>query len=341
MRIPVALTVISVCGCVGAQPGEPEAAPPAPSEPSAAPAETATGPKPLAPKNGSHTFEVPDLVGIGPEGLTFARAQALVDQIEAGWPPPADDPLRHPRTLDDAMAILKLDQTNLFGAAVSVAAQNQGLEGLAVEAQLELAWGESYTMVIAVLQRLIWQLDQHSQSLAQNLALSETEARNLESLRLLTQRTSGLVQAFQLVWVVHVSRGMHLAREVMRRYPESYLGYRLAADYYRTTLEWERFEEMVAKAAERNPSSNGLRFLRGAAAFQRDADRDSAAGYYREALANDPNFVRAQAHLVVMQQDVDRLYEEFRVLEQKNPNHPLVRWAGGLIEVAHRVLGRP
>jgi tetratricopeptide (TPR) repeat protein len=263
----------------------------------------------------------------------------LVEEIEADWPPPAGDPLRSPASLDDALAILKLDQTNLYGVAVEVAAKNRDLDGLALEAQIELAWGEAYTVLMDILLRLVWQFDKRSMPLETKADLSKADLGQLDRLRQITRRTSRLVEAFQLVWVVHVSRGMHLARQVIEKYPDSYLGYRLAADYYRTTRDWEKFDAMVQKIAQRNPDSNGLRFLRAAAAYQRDDDRETAERLYREALAQDPEFVRAQAHLVVMQRDADDLHREYQALADKNPNHPIVRWAGGLIEIAHRSFG--
>ena len=108
----------------------------------------------------------------------------------------------------------------------------------------------------------------------------------------------------------------------------------MAADYYRTVRQWDEFEKMMRRIEKINPQSNGLVFLKGAAAFQRDGELELAEAYYLEALERDPDFVRAQAHLVFMQTDVSRIREELKKLQSINPEHQIVHWAGPAVELA-------
>src|SRR5690606_5195926 len=87
--------------------------------------------------------------GEGP--MSIEAAERVIASVEAGFPPPPDDPARHPRTLEDIQAILARDQVTLFPGAVDRLARLPGVEARALEAQIELAWGESYSLVMTIL----------------------------------------------------------------------------------------------------------------------------------------------------------------------------------------------
>jgi tetratricopeptide (TPR) repeat protein len=105
---------------------------------------------------------------------------------------------------------------------------------------------------------------------------------------------------------------------------------------YKETGDWDGFALMAAKVESINPDSNGLVFLKGAAALQRDSDPETAIEYYRAALANDSQFVRAQSHLVMAQHDLDGLVREYAKLKALNPHHQMVRWMDAAIELTER-----
>src|SRR5688572_24643318 len=65
----------------------------------------------------------PDLLTLLPvvelnDPLETKAVADAVTAIESTWPPGEGDPLRHPASNDDVLKILKLDQTNLFAAAI-------------------------------------------------------------------------------------------------------------------------------------------------------------------------------------------------------------------------------
>jgi hypothetical protein len=275
------------------------------------------------PAAADETAGQPDAGVAEDEPLDLERAEQLIAGVEASWPTNRDDPLWQPKTLDDGMQILKRDQATLFPAGVALARSLVGLEALALEAQLELAWGESYLVVMAVLQRL----DEELGRVVKELPAGAGHA-DREWLDKTIHQNDRYAEALQLLSIAHLTVGSAKADEVMSAHPDSYLGYRLAADYYRTVRDWTRFEAMVARIETLNPKSNGLVFLRGAAAFARDRDVEAASSWFARALDSDRDFLRARAHLVMIQPDLARMMTELAALRAANPQHQLVRFCG-------------
>ena len=130
----------------------------------------------------------------------------------------------------------------------------------------------------------------------------------------------------------HVATGAQIAQQVIAAHPDSYLGYRVAADYYALRAEWALFDAMILKIEETRPESNRLLFLRGTAAMRREQDRGKASSYFQKAVERDPKFARAQAHLMIVQISAADTFEQYERLEKINPRHQIVRWAGNVIE---------
>lgn len=266
---------------------------------------------------------VPDVPAEDVAPLDLEGAAQLLATVTATWPATAHPELQRPSSLDDGMQILKRDQLTLFPAGVALARSLAGLEAMALEAQLELAWGESYLLVMAVLQRLDDELRRALDALPAAAAPAE-RAWLVRTLR----DNDRYAEACQLLSIAHLTAGSAKADAVMAVHPDSYLGYRLAADYYRTVADWPRFDAMVSRIEALKPDSNGLVFLKGAAAFGRDRDLAAAARWFRQALATDPDFLRARAHLVMIQPDAASMLAELAAMQQVNPEHQLVRFGG-------------
>jgi tetratricopeptide (TPR) repeat protein len=268
------------------------------------------------------------------EPLDITLAQKLVTEVEARWAAAADHPLRTPSTLQDVEQILKLDQVALFRQGVELARSLDGVEARALEAQIELAWGESYLALLQVMLRLNEQLEQELATLSQR---ADIDTGPRDELRRAVRRSERLAEAFELLSIEHSTLGAARANALITKYPSSYLGYRVAADFYRMVRDWRRFAQMVSKIEQLNPASNGLVFLRGTAASLQHGDSAAAATWFRRALDNDPQFVRAQVHLLLLQKDIESTYAEFQALKQLNPSHQIVHWAGESIELAFRL----
>lgn len=268
---------------------------------------------------------------------SLEQARAIVADFEARLPLAADNPLLHPTTFADVFSILRLDQVRLFPAGAAYAKQLGTTEGTAMHGQIELAWGEAYIILVEVMADLQQNLartvrELHYQSAARPLSDDQLDKLETleENLRYL-ERTTG---AFKTLAMEHITAGAKSAHAVIAAIPDSYLGYRVAADYYRMGRDWESFNTMTDKIRATNEDSNGLVFLLATEAYQRRGDTAEAEVLFNKALATDPQFVRAQAHLLLMQEAPQKLYQQLLALEKINPDHQLVHWAGPAIRQA-------
>jgi tetratricopeptide (TPR) repeat protein len=317
-------------GCGGSQPAQkPQAGAASPDSTAAA---TAEGQQPGADAQAEPT------AAERLKNLDLEAATAIVAEIERYWPLDENDPLANPQSLEDVEAILKRDQVNLFARALAFTAADSSFDATVLSGQIELAWGENYMLLMEILLRVRDNFGTAADKLdaqAASAPLSTTDADRLAWLRGSADELALRIEALKLVSIDHIASGFAKAEEVIEQAPDNYLGYRLEADYYRILRDWENFNAMVAKIKETNKDSNGLLFLLGAAAFQTEHDRAKAEKYYREALAKDPAFVRAQAHLLIIQDQIDRTYAELVALEKLNPNHQFVAIAGDSIKQAY------
>jgi tetratricopeptide (TPR) repeat protein len=259
------------------------------------------------------------------EVLDFESAKKLIADGEAQWTT-SDTTRLKPKTLEDVLAILKRDEVTSFGAGIALASEHQGLQARALEAQIELAWGEAYMIVLELMMLLEQRYDEQLEKLKALKHLDPIQEAEAQWLRQQVQHSERFSDAFQIVSIEHMTRGVAKANEAIKQNPDNYLGYRVAADYYRMTRDWSGFHGVEEKIQKLNPNSNGLTFLRGTVAFHKDGDQKKAAAYFRQALHKDADFVRAQAHLLVIQEDDVTLMIEFDKLKKISPRHQVVGW---------------
>jgi hypothetical protein len=73
-------------------------------------------------------------------------------------------------------------------------------------------------------------------------------------------------------------------------------------------------------------------YLRAMEAFERYVDPVRCEQLLKETLAKRPDFVRAQANLVLVDQGVEAKYAELQALKELSPTHLVVRLAGPAID---------
>lgn len=257
----------------------------------------------------------------------------------------ASDPLRNPKSMDDVTEALKLDRIDLFPEATAFAGKQQGPAPLAMRAQIELAWGEAQEILADLLGNASQRLRVEKRDLAHRASagakMSPEEEKELASLKEIVADLEGIEVALNKVATTHIDTGVQLAKQVIDEAPKDYVGYRVAADYYRMRSDWAGFDEMVKLLEQTNPQSTGLVFLRGTEALNRHGDRAKAAELFRECLRRDPKFARAQVQLVLMQLYVTEAWDELLKLEAISPNHQLVQWLKPIVQSAReRVIAR-
>jgi hypothetical protein len=245
------------------------------------------------------------------------------------------NPLRAPKTLDDALAVLRSDQVDLYPKAVEVAKAEGSVKGLAIAAQLELSWGDNYRVIAEVLELLGRDLREEVRDLARleasGKATAEDRAR-FDRLEVLVYNQGPIIAALSRLAPVHVHDGAVIAESLVKSAPSDYEGYRVMADYHRTRGDWASFDAMVKEVEQRHPTSTGLLYLKALSDAERKGDLEGALKGLKAALAKQPNFVVAQAQVVFMTSGFASKHEEFKKLQALNPNHPLVTIAAPVFE---------
>lgn len=249
-----------------------------------------------------------------------------------------DDPLRHPSTLADVDAILHLDQIDLFAPAIALARKQPGPDALVLRAQLEIAYSEAMLVVANVIEGSADGLEEVTRTLrfrAESGPTSAEEKAKREEVEATFREARSVSWALRELAADHARDGATDAQLILASKEKTYRGYRVAADYHRLRGDWDEFAADLEILARDNPTSTGLLFLRGIAA-QAEGEPVTALELYRKALAKDPKFVRAQAHIVLMQTNPERAHAELARLAELNPRHQLITYAGPFIEAAHK-----
>lgn len=251
---------------------------------------------------------------------------------------PADEPLRHPKTIEDVDAILHLDQIDLFDGASELAAKLPGNDALALHAQIELSHSEAQLLVAEVLGETVTLLTPLVRTLrfrqASGLTTNEERAK-LDELNGTLAEAREVASALREQAADHARDGADLTQKLMAKQPDGFRGYRLAADYHRLRGDWKSYAEDLVTLEKLNPKSNGLLFL-AALGLQEEGKTGEASRLLQTAIERDNRFVRAQAHLVLLQTTPDAAQAEMEKLKAMNPRHQLVAFAGPFIAAANK-----
>lgn len=241
------------------------------------------------------------------------------------------------KSVDDVIAVLKRDELAQFDDAAEFAKTQTTPDAKALRAQIELAWGDAQTMVADLLERTNKDLSAGVAELEEKKKTAPLQAADqarYEDLLAATKDLGLVIPALRQLAQSHLDEGGKGAAEIIKSAPKSYLGYRVAADFYRMKGDWKKFDEMKKKLESTNPKSNGLVFLKGIEQLDRHKKPEEAAKFFREALKNDPKFTRAQAMLVLLPGSIEDTYKEYKALEELSPFHQIAVWVGPRIEAA-------
>ncbi len=266
-------------------------------------------------------------------GLTLAEANRIVAAFNEART--TDTSTVTPKSIDDVIAILKSDNVDNFPPAVAFLEGQESPQALALRAQLELAWGDAQEILAELLSRSALSLTKERQKLdtkqISGSGLKEDELAQLNQLDKTLGEIDQVAISLDKLAHTHYDNGGKLAREVIAKSPSDYHGYRVIADYYHLIGDWESFDKAVAKLEETNPTSVGLLFVRGMEQLDRYGETGKAIGFFRKAVERDPDFMRAEVQLLLVQKDIPDAYRQYQVLMKRSPNHQIVRWAGVVI----------
>jgi len=168
--------------------------------------------------------------------------------------------------------------------------------------------------------------------------LNDKEQARLKTLDNALDEMSGVSVALTRLGDDHIATGIKDAKAVIDGAPNEYLGYRVAADFYRLTEDWTNFDATVKKLEELNPKSNGLVFAKAMEALQRKNDRPAAVALLKQALETDPKFTRARAQLLLAESNVDAAWADYEALKAVQPRHQIVAWIGPTLDAERESL---
>lgn len=256
-----------------------------------------------------------------------------------------DHPLHRAANFEDTLEILRADNIALFPTGIRVAVTLRGVKGRAMVAQLELAWGEALGILGVIQLKVLAQFETFLRAQEEQLAagkMSDAEEKKFNELLDAVDETRALAGALIRVGEHRVQVGGEAARQVIEEFPKSYLGYRVAADYYRLTGRWDAFDQVMTRLQQLNPVSVGLAFQKGAAALQRKGDLDEALRWFNIVLSRDGQFTRASVHRLMSMSSYIDFEREFQRFRSKHPDHQLVLWTAPLVGRLHQLrLGEP
>ena len=276
--------------------------------------------------------------GKGPESptsiLSMEEALAVV-RAERGELGLAEDQAAAPSSLAEVMTVMRHDQSERFAKTRDYLVTLPGVDALALRATLEMLWAEGQLTVADLAREHAKQKDADLRSLEDTLKLQPNDqalqARIVEAKRA-ADRERKLRDALETLAQPHYDLGMNLGGEVTRRNPERADGYTVLANLYRLRGEWSDFELNMQKAQTRAPERTGQLYARALERASRLGDRVGAREGLVALMGEAPDLARAQAQLVLLQDDVEARYEQLQKLKAINPTHALVVLEGQLIE---------
>lgn len=245
--------------------------------------------------------------------------------------------LLEPKSVEDAQNIVRSDNLALFAKADAVfaghlAKQPDDLKNLTWHAQLYLAWADSAMMTRKTLGGSVDKLAKRQERLNEKLEdpeLGEDERAEaeaaLDELGWLVPLAEKTLAELEQVAEEKLAVGKEKTLAILDAHPDTYEGFRLGADYYRMSEEWDRFDKYMGDLEELNPDSNGLRFLKGVVAFSKEKDFVLAERHLSEAVDKDPKFTKAQYYLALSYLNRRRFEEANEAMGRTleiSPGHP-------------------
>jgi hypothetical protein len=250
--------------------------------------------------------------------------------------PPTD-----PSSMEEVLAIIRNDDIRRFEGATRFTEGMQGVEALSVRATIELMQADIYatgeTLVEELGRRASQELDRLSEKEKGGIQLSEQEKLQKKESDDTRNRLDKAGVALRVLADEHRTAGGSLAQEAIKQYPKAAEGYQVGAYYYLLKFDWLRYDDMMAPLEAAGVDEAAISYFRALENLHRNSDKENCRAYLREALTKNPALVRAQAQLVLVQDDIDTRYAELQTLKKMKADHPIVNIAGIAIEREYEI----
>lgn len=276
--------------------------------------------------------------GIDVETMRPQEAAQVVREFEEAYGlPPLPPSESEVTSMAQVLEIIRGDHLNDFEAARRYAAGRPGPEAFTLRAYLDLSYAGALLTAAAILDAERQRDMTNLRAYEREMPLQNPEAvkRDQEQAAALESKTADLrkvIRALHVLSQAPLESGLDLSQQAIKEDPKAQLAYLAAANYYRLRRSWLEYDQMMGYADE-GPGDPPVRtFLRAMEALERYADRARCEALLRETLAKNPQFVRAQANLVLVSDSIGDQYRELQELKRLSPNHLVVRLAGPMIE---------
>jgi hypothetical protein len=276
--------------------------------------------------------------GIDVETMRPPEAAQVVQEFQKAYGiPPVPPPNTPVTSMAQVLEIIRGDRLPEYEAARRFAAGRQGAEALTLRAYLDLSYA-------GALMTAAWILDEErrqdltelrqltmARPLEENEGAKEDQARAAK-LKAKTADLRKVVRALRVLSEEPLRSGSDLAEQAIRQDAKAQLAYLANANYFRLRGHWLEFDRMMRYADEGEEDPPVRTYLRAMEAFERYVDPAKCEQLLKETLAKRPDFVRAQANLVLVDEGTEAKHEELQALKQMSPTHLVVRLAGPMIE---------
>ena len=274
------------------------------------------------------------------ETIRPSDAAKVVDEFAATYgiglqPAPASEVT----SMAQVLQIVRGDRLPEYEAARRFTLGKHGAEALTLRAYLELSLAGAMLTAAGILEEQqtqamteLRQLTGPSAYRESSSEQSEDDAARAAALRVRTEDLRKVVRALKVLSEEPLDMGADFARQAIRHDATSQLGYLASASSYRLSGQWLEFDRAMRYADDNEAKPPELVHLRAMEALERYANPAKCRELLRQTLAQAPDFVRAQAHLVLVAENVHQKYAELQKLKGMSPYHLVVRLAGPMIE---------
>jgi hypothetical protein len=267
-----------------------------------------------------------------PEPMNLAEARAFLVDVRAkrGLPP-----VHHAEvtSIEELLTILSSDDIGRFEDAARFVEGKPGVDALTLGATIELAWSDGFSMVALLAnelaKRAAIEADRLDAKRDSGRDFTDADAKTLDETRkeaLVLAKARG---ALQVLSEDHLRAGGSRVSEALRQFPQDPRTHRVAAYSYLLSGEWGQYDTAMTwfEGARATPDA-GIQYMRAMEALKRSDSRKQTRALLEEALGLNPKMVRAQAALVLVQEEIGATHAELQKLEAMAPRHPVVSIAG-------------
>ena len=276
--------------------------------------------------------------GIDVETMRPDQAAQVVREFQQTYGlPPVPPSNTEVTSMAQVLEIIRGDRLNEFEAARRYAEGRPGPEAFTLRAYLDLSYAGALLTAASILNAKQQQDMTNLRGASRAMPLQDSDSAKQDEARVAELKTKvadlrKVVRALHVLSEAPLESGLDLAEEAIRQDPKAQLAYLASANYYRLRSNWLEYDRMMSYADD-GPGDPPVRtFLRAMEALERYADPARCEKLLRETLAERPDFVRAQANLVLVSDSIEKRYTELQALKRVSPNHLVVRLAGPLIE---------